>query len=96
MKNSVLAILSCAAVALASSALASGSTASAAPVGQLGQRVYQQKVACTDCAFAGGIKTRDQLTMALAKIESGEIEMSDAEKEAVTVFINGRFKGLRS
>ncbi len=94
MRKYALAMLSCAAISATSSALASGSMGSAAPVGQLGQRVYQQKIACAGCAFAGGIKTCDQRTMALAKIASGEIRMSGPEQKAVTVFINRRFKGL--
>ncbi len=80
--------------ALASPAFASGSMGGAAPNAQLGQKVYMQKIACTGCLFSGGIKTRDQVNMALAKINSGEIKMSGTEKKAVTSYINRRFKAL--
>lgn len=94
MKYSVFAIISGATLALASPVLASGSMGGSAPGGQLGQKVYMQKVACSGCPFAGGLKTRDQVNMALAKINSGEIKMSGSEKKAVTAFINRRFKEL--
>ncbi len=94
MKYIAIAIMSAAALALASPVLASGSMGGGAPGGQLGQKVYTQKIACSGCPFAGGIKTRDQVNMALAKINSGEIKMNGSEKKAVTAFINRRFKGL--
>jgi hypothetical protein len=94
MKYIAIAIISSATLALASPVLASGSMGGGAPGGQLGQKVYMQKVACSGCPFAGGLKTRDQVNMALAKIDSGEIKMSGSEKKAVTAFINRRFKGL--
>jgi hypothetical protein len=94
MKYITVAIISSAALALASPVLASGSMGGGSQSGQLGQKVYLQKVACSACPFAGGLKTRDQVKMALAKIESGEIKMTGSEKKAVTAFINRRFKGL--
>ncbi len=87
-------ILSSATFALASPALASGSMGGGAQSGQLGQKVYMQKVACSGCPFAGGIKTSDQKNMALTKISSGEIKMNASEMKAVKMFINRRFKGL--
>ncbi len=81
-------------LALASPVLASGSMGGGAQSGQLGQKVYLQKIACSGCPFAGGIKTRDQRSMALAKIASGEIKMTGSEMKAVSTFINRRFKGL--
>jgi hypothetical protein len=94
MKYKAIAIIASAALALTSPALASGSMGGSSPGGQLGQKVYMQKVACSGCPFAGGLKTRDQVKMALAKIDSGEIKMSGSEKKAVTAFITRRFKGL--
>ncbi len=81
-------------LALVSPVLASGSMGGGAQSGQLGQKVYMQKVACSGCLFSGGIKTRDQKNMALTKIQSGEIKMTGSEMKAVTTFINRRFKGL--
>lgn len=94
MKKLSLFVLGGAALAFASPAFASGSMGGGAQSAQLGQKVYMQKVACSGCIFAGGIKTRAQRDMALAKIASGEIKMSGSEMKAVTTFINRRFKGL--
>ncbi len=94
MRKLAFFVLGGATLALASPAFASGSMSGGAQSGQLGQKVYMQKVACSGCPFAGGIKTRDQKTMALTKIESGEIKLNGSEMKAVTTFINRRFKGL--
>ncbi len=94
MRTLAIALVSGATLTLASPALASGSMGGSAPGGQLGQKVYLQKVACSGCPFAGGITTRDQKNMALSKISNGEIKLSGAEMKAVTTFINRRFKGL--
>jgi hypothetical protein len=81
------------ATSLGAPAFASGSMGGGAnSTAQFGQSVYMRKVACKNCAFPGGIRNADQATMALAKIESGEIALSDREKRAVTEFINRRFR----
>ncbi len=94
MKQLTLVLVSGMAFALASPVLASGSMGGGSQSAQLGQRVYMQKIACSGCPFAGGLKSRDQVDAALAKIESGEIKMSGGEKKAVATFISRRFKGL--
>ena len=94
MKRLTLALVSGAMLTLTAPAFASGSMGGGAQSAQLGQRVYMQKIACSGCPFAGGLKSREQVNAALAKIESGEIRMSGAEKKAVTAFISRRFKGL--
>lgn len=94
MKILAMTLMGCCALAFASPLFASGSMGGGAPGGQLGQKVYMQKIACSGCMFAGGIKTRDQVSMVLAKINSGEIKLSGSEKKAVSAFINRRFKGL--
>ena len=94
MKQLTLALVSGMALTLASPVLASGSMGGGSQSAQLGQRVYMQKIACSGCLFADGLKSRDQVNAALAKIENGEIKMSGAEKKAVTAFIGRRFKGL--
>lgn len=94
MRNLAIVFFCGVTLALTSPVLASGSMGGGAPGGQMGQKVYMQKVACSGCPFAGGIKTREQVNMALAKIDSGEIKMSASEKKAVTAFIDRRFKEL--
>lgn len=86
-------------IATGNPALASGSMGGSAPMGgsaqssaQHGQSVYMRKIACKNCAYPGGIQNADQAAAALAKIESGEIALSDRDKRAVTDFINRRFR----
>ncbi len=94
MRKSAFFVFGGVALMFASSAFASGSASAGAPDGQLGQKVYLQKVACSTCPFSGGIKTRGQKNTALTKISNGKIKMSASEKKAVTAFINSRFKKL--
>lgn len=94
MRISAILVMASALLAVASPALASGSMGGGEPSIPLGQRVYMKKIVCSSCPFAGGLKTRDQVEMAIAKISSGEISMSGAEKNAVITFINRRFRGL--
>jgi hypothetical protein len=89
MKYRAIMMMGSALLAFASPAFASGSMGGGSPSVPLGQRVYMKEIACSACAFAGGLKTRDQVDMALAKINSGEISL-----KAVITFINRRFRGL--
>lgn len=94
MQSRLFVLASCVTFALATPAFASGSLGGALQGRQLGQKVFTQKVACPRCPYAGGLKTRDQVSAAIAQIEKGEIKMSGSERRAVIEFINRRFKRL--
>ena len=78
-----------------STAFASGTIggSSAAPnnAQRLGQAIYTRSIVCRTCAFPGGLTNKDMVAQAVAKIQSGEIALSAADKTAVLAYINRRF-----
>ena len=58
---------------------------------RLGQAVYTRSIACRTCAFPGGLTNKNMVAQAVAKIQSGEIALSAADKTAVLAYINRRF-----
>lgn len=83
-----------AALSLSSASYASGGVGggSAADSYARGRAVVGRLLACKKCPYAGGLKDADRALEALAKIEAGEIEMTETQAHAASLFLTRRFK----
>ena len=58
----------------------------------LGKRVYLQRIACTDCAAAGGVGSAEAARSLLERIERDEFSLKPREQRAVVAYLKRRWR----
>lgn len=83
-----------AATVMAGTAHASGTVSGAggADAYTRGKAIFSRKVACDTCAVPGGPTTPEDAAALLKRVKGGEFELDKSEQEAVTAFLERRFK----
>lgn len=57
-----------------------------------GKAIFSRKVACDECKIPGGPNTPEEAAAVLKRVKAGEFGLDKAEQEAVTAFLERRFK----
>jgi hypothetical protein len=91
--NRLIVMSALAALSLSSPAYASGGVGGGASADSYarGRAVVGRLLACKKCLYAGGVQDAEQAKEALAKIEAGEIEMSDVQARSASLYLARRF-----
>ncbi len=85
-------------------AFASGSSGSSVPSGgyerirdpyqeayDLGRRTLKRDVTCKTCLFPEGVKDRETALAVIARLETGELALTERKTAALVVYLDRRF-----